>query len=170
MKPVIIAIVGRSGSGKTYMAEFLRKKMNIPTIVSYTTRRKRPGETNGVEHFFIGSEQVPEGGDMLAYTVFGGEQYFALHSQVPKDGICTYVIDEAGLECLVKDFGDRYLIVPVTVKCSEETLIKRGIEPDRLARDKRRIHINDSFYDCIIINDGTIEEFENKILSEINKL
>ena len=27
-----------------------------------------------------------------------------------------------------------------------------------------------SFYDCIIINDGTIEEFENKILSEINKL
>lgn len=82
------------------MAEFLRKKMNIPTIVSYTTRRKRPGETNGVEHFFIGSEQVPEGGDMLAYTVFGGEQYFALHSQVPKDGICTYVIDEAGLEVL----------------------------------------------------------------------
>ena len=80
------------------------------------------------------------------------------------------MIDEAGLECLVKDFGDRYLIVPVAVKCSEETLIKRGIEPDRLARDKRRIHINDSFYDCIIINDGTIEEFEKKILSEINKL
>ena len=53
MKPVIIAIVGRSGSGKTYMAEFLRKKMNIPTIVSYTTRRKRPGETDGVEHFAI---------------------------------------------------------------------------------------------------------------------
>ena len=68
MKPVIIAIVGRSGNGKTYMAEFLRKKMNIPTIVSYTTRRKRPGETDGMEHFFIGSEQVPEGDDMLAYT------------------------------------------------------------------------------------------------------
>ena len=78
MKPVIIAIVGRSGNGKTYMAEFLRKKMNIPTIVSYTTRRKRPGETDGVEHFFIGSEQVPEGDDMLAYTVFGGEQYLSL--------------------------------------------------------------------------------------------
>ena len=74
---------------------------------------------------FIGSEQVPEGDDMLAYTVFGGEQYFALHSQVPKGGICTYVIDEAGLECLVKDFGNRYLIVPVAVKCSEETLIKK---------------------------------------------
>ena len=84
MKPVIIAIVGRSGNGKTYMAEFLRKKMNIPTIVSYTTRRKRPGETDGVEHFFIGSEQVPEGDDMLAYTVFGGEQYFALHSRFLK--------------------------------------------------------------------------------------
>lgn len=84
MKPVIIAIVGRSGSGKTYMAEFLRKKMNIPTIVSYTTRRKRPGETDGVEHFFIGSEQVPEGDDMAGIHGIRSEQYFALHSQVPK--------------------------------------------------------------------------------------
>ena len=114
MKPVIIAIVGRSGSGKTYMAEFLRKKMNIPTIVSYTTRRiKDPVKPMAWNISLLGSEQVPEGDDMLAYTVFGGEQYFALHSQVPKGGICTYVIDEAGLECLVKDFGNRYLIVPV---------------------------------------------------------
>lgn len=170
MKPVIIAIVGKSGSGKTYMAEFLKKKMNIPTIVSYTTRNKRPGETDGVEHFFIQEHEVPDSEDMLAYTVFGGKQYFALHSQVPKDGICTYVIDEAGIECLIKEFCDRYLIIPVAVKCSEETLLKRGIEPARLARDKRRIRLDDSFYDCIIINNGTIEEFENKILSEINKL
>lgn len=50
MKPVIIAIVGTSGSGKTHMAEFLRNKLNIPTIVSYTTRPKRSWEKEGVEH------------------------------------------------------------------------------------------------------------------------
>lgn len=71
MKPIIIAIVGASGSGKTYMAELLRNQLNIPTIVSYTTRQKRLGETNGVEHYFIKDSDIPDKNDMLAYTLFG---------------------------------------------------------------------------------------------------
>ena len=37
-KPIIIAIMGASGSGKTYLSKFLNKEMNIPMIVSTTTR------------------------------------------------------------------------------------------------------------------------------------
>ena len=59
MKPVIIAIVGASGSGKTHMAEFLRNKLNIPTIVSYTTRPKRSWEKEGIEHHFISKDKFP---------------------------------------------------------------------------------------------------------------
>lgn len=170
MKSVIIAIVGTSGSGKTHMTEFLQSKLNIPTIVSYTTRPKRIGEKNGVEHYFIKDDEVPENDDMLAYTKFGGYQYFALHSQVPKDGLCTYVIDERGLEILTKQFSNKYLIIPVAIKCSQETLRLRGIDTQRLQRDRGRIKIDDSYYDCIICNNSTLEEFEQKILEEINKL
>lgn len=170
MKPIIIAIVGASGSGKTYMAELLRNQLNIPTIVSYTTRQKRLGETNGIEHYFIKDSDIPDKNDMLAYTLFGNNHYFSLHSQVPKEGLCTYVIDEKGLEELTKQFSDMYLIIPVAIKCSQETLRLRGINQERLQRDKGRLHIDDSYYDCIICNNGTIEEFKAKILEEINRL
>lgn len=170
MKPVIIAIVGASGSGKTHMAEFLHNKLNIPTIVSYTTRPKRSWEKEGIEHHFISKDKFPSKEEMLAYTCFGGNDYFALHSQVPKDGLCTYVIDEIGLEILTKQFSNKYLIIPVAIKCSQETLKQRGIDTQRLQRDKGRIHIDDSFYDCIICNNGSLEEFEKKILEEINRL
>ena len=170
MKSVIIAIVGTSGSGKTHMTEFLRNKLNIPTIVSYTTRPKRIGEKEGVEHHFISEEDLPEKQEMLAYTHFGDYEYFALHSQVPENGLCSYVIDEKGLEILTKQFSSKYLIIPVAIKCSQETLKQRGIDPQRLQRDKGRIHIDDSFYDCIICNNGSLEEFEKKILEEINRL
>lgn len=102
--------------------------------------------------------------------IIGNNHYFSLHSQVPKEGLCTYVIDEKGLEELTKQFSDMYLIIPVAIKCSQETLRLRGINQERLQRDKGRLHIDDSYYDCIICNNGTIEEFKAKILEEINRL
>ena len=44
--PIVIAIVGPSGSGKTTMANIMAEN-GIPTIVSFTTRPMRDGETNG---------------------------------------------------------------------------------------------------------------------------
>ncbi len=38
MKPIIIAIVGASGSGKTHLSKFLQKEFGIPAIISTTTR------------------------------------------------------------------------------------------------------------------------------------
>lgn len=170
MKPIIIAIVGDSGSGKTYMAEFLQNQLNVPTIVSYTTRPKRTEETDGVEHYFIYASQVPDKKDMLAYTRFGGHEYFALHKQVPGKGVCSYVIDEKGLETLCNNYCERYDIVSVLIICSQDTLSQRGIDSNRLKRDKGRKHLGEKFFDCIIHNDASKEEFEYKILCEFNRL
>lgn len=94
----IIAIVGPSGSGKTHLVKFLRKELNIPTIISYTSRPKRPEEKEGIDHFFLPvTTQLPPAKEMLAHTFFAGHDYFALHTQVP-DRLCTYIIDEKGLE------------------------------------------------------------------------
>ena len=43
MKPIIIAIVGASGSGKTHLSKFLQKEFGIPAIISTTTRPRREG-------------------------------------------------------------------------------------------------------------------------------
>lgn len=170
MKPIIIAIVGKSGSGKTYMAEFLRSKLNVPAIVSYTTRPMRLGEVNGKDHFFISEGQVPHKEHMVSYTKFGGYEYFSLHSQIPDNGICTYVIDEKGLEELTSHFTDRYEIISVLILCPVEKLATRGIDPKRIKKDRERKHLSTQFFDCIIRNDGSIEEFEYRIMCQFNNL
>lgn len=166
----IIAIVGPSGSGKTHFAKFLRKEFNIPTIISYTNRPKRPGEKEGLDHYFLPvMAQLPLTKYMLAHTFFAGHDYFALHTQVPNI-LSTYIIDEKGLEKLTFEHSDKYQIIAVTIKSSPEVLIERGIDPRRVQQDRERKHLPLNYFDCIIHNNGTIEEFEYNILRAINSL
>mgnify|MGYP002600189337 CR=1 FL=1 len=166
----IIAIVGPSGSGKTHLVKFLRKELNIPTIISYTSRPKRPEEKEGIDHFFLPvTTQLPPAKEMLAHTFFAGHDYFALHTQVP-DRLCTYIIDEKGLEELTLEHSDKYQIIAVAIKCNPEILIERGIAPARVQRDRERKHLPPNYFDCIIHNNGGIEEFEFDIIHAINSL
>lgn len=161
----IICVVGPSGSGKSYLADFSRRSKGIGSIVSYTTRAMRPGEVDGREHFFVSVKEMPPKGEMLAYTKFGGEHYWALHSQVPVGGVCCYVVDEKGLSVLTEEYGDRYRIVAVYIRCSLECLEKRGIDRMRVLRDRGRVVLEPGFYDVVIDNEGSLSDFENRILN-----
>ena len=126
MKPIIIAIVGASGSGKTHLSKFLHKEMNIPMIVSTTTRPQRPGEIEGEDYFFVRSTTGYKRQDMLTYTRFGEYEYFSMKKQMPCSGFCSYVVEENGIRALKRSAGDDYGIFAVTVQCKESTRIARG--------------------------------------------
>ena len=169
-KPIIVAIVGESGSGKTTIAKHLEENFGIPTIVSYTTREMRDGETNGVEHFFVDDfPYSPNDEKILAYTKFGGHDYWTTHDQVPKNKASTYVIDENGLVVMKDKYGDMYDIISVYVYCP---IWKRGrwTPLDRLDRDTRRIHINAADYCCIMQNIGSLEYLLKDAETTIKKL
>lgn len=170
MKPIIIAIIGASGSGKTYLTKYLKNELNVPTVVSYTTRPIRQGEIEGEDHHFITKDQLPAKEKMLAYTRFGGYEYFALHMQVPTAGLCSYVIDEDGLEVLTRKYSDRYTVIAIAVKYSPEVLLRRGIAPERIQRDRDRRTLTENYFDAIIFNNGTLQEFEESIIREFKKL
>ena len=170
MRPIIIAIIGASGSGKTYAAKFLKNELNIPVIVSYTTRPIRSGEIEGEDHHFITKKFKPPKKEMLAFTRFGGYDYFALHSQVPQKSLCSYVIDEDGLEMLKQKYSDRYSVIAIAIKCNPSALHQRGIEKERVLRDKARKNLPDHYFYSIIYNNGSLENFKASIIHEINKL
>lgn len=107
-KPLLLCVVGRSGSGKTSLVEYLANHADIPTVVSYTTRPMREGEQDGREHWFVGVDRVPTDG-MVAYTKYGGHYYWTEESQF-KHSLMTYVIDEAGLAFLREHYGDKFCI------------------------------------------------------------
>ena len=150
-KKTIIAIVGPSGSGKTTLSLYLYGRYGIPFVCSYTTRPMREGETNGVEHIFVTDDDVPDQSEMIAYTVFGGYQYWATKSQI--HDVTTYVIDEKGLIYLKEKFGDEFDIMPVYV--TRENI---DVDRDRQDRDADRIVFDQSEYEVVLKNN-----FETKM-------
>jgi guanylate kinase len=169
MKPVIIAIAGLSGSGKTLAANILKERAGVPNIVSFTTRPMRRGETNGVEHFFVSESEMPPQEEMLAYTKFGGCHYWATVSQLPASGKCVYVIDEKGLLMMKEKFGQRFDIRSVYIQ-RDLSELQASIEQGRLDRDRDRIFLDRYFYDAVIENNYSLTDFENELILMINNI
>lgn len=160
MKQKILCIVGKSGTGKTTASLHLTKKYGANTICSYTTRRPRLEETEGVEHHF--TDIIPDPSELLAYTVYDGSAYYALKSQV--HGACTvYVIDEEGLRNLIAAHGNEYEIFSVYIKRMLKSCWEAGVPAARTRRDKGRKPFADKEYNWIIDNNGRLEELFNNI-------
>jgi guanylate kinase len=157
----LVALVGASGSGKTAASLFLKDKIGWGVVTSYTTRPMREGEADGREHIFVTADRMPPKERMCAYTKFGGYDYWAEWDQI-KDGGCTaYVIDEKGLADLMGHEQSPFPFRMVAVRITRKDL--PGIDEARKQRDKERIRLPESLFDYTIDNDGTLEEFYEKI-------
>ena len=149
----LITITGPSGAGKDTAARLLSEMIGIPVLVSYTTRPMREGEENGREHWFVTPDMVPDKKDMLAYTVYGGYEYWTEVSQIGDGAI--YVIDEEGL----RDLHDRFPhieLITILVTATEDVRRQRGVTQERMERDLQRQVFPTDYYDfCIRNNDST---------------
>jgi guanylate kinase len=170
MKPTIIAIVGASGSGKTYLSKLLQNELNVFLIVSYTTRPVREGEIEGIDHYYIATAHRFSRSQMLSYTRFAEYEYFALEEQVPPQTHCAYVVDERGLKYLKETKSHKFNIVSIRVESTTDTLVERGIAPERIKRDDERTPLPPDYYDFVIKNNGTLDKFEDKIRETYKKI
>ncbi|MEG0455108.1 MAG: guanylate kinase [Bacteroides sp.] len=170
MQPTIIAIVGASGSGKTYLSKLLQNELNVFLIVSYTTRPAREGEIEGLDHYYITNAHRFCRSQMLSYTRFAEYEYFALEEQVPPQRPCAYVVDERGLKYLKEEKDHKFNIISIRVESTMDTLLKRGIPLCRIKRDEDRELLPLSYYDYVVENNGSLEEFEDKIRQTYKKI
>lgn len=60
MKGRALLFVGPDGSGRYTLAEAIGVTLNIPRVVSYTTRPPRPHETEGNEYHFIPDDKFKQ--------------------------------------------------------------------------------------------------------------
>lgn len=91
--------VGPDGSGRYTLAEAIGITLHIPRVVSYTTREKRPKETNGKEYHFTNQEQ---------FKVM--EQHDEFIEVVESDGI-FYGITKEDCRKLLDEYGSFFAIL-----------------------------------------------------------
>jgi guanylate kinase len=154
-RDILFCIVGKSGSGKSSIAEKLKNDYNYKVLESYTTRAKRtPNETG---HTFISNHEFEKLDNIVAYTEWNGIKYAATKEQI--DNSDVYIVDESGVYDLYSNYlGNKkicviYLEVSLPrrlFRCIKDNGVINGIK--RVRRDKNKFNTVKLIADNIFLN------------------
>ena len=173
MSKPLICLIGKSGSGKNYIASKLERK-GFTSVKSYTTRSMRPDDPNDINtHTFISPDRVSEyKDDIVADTYFNGNYYFATASQLNAADI--YILDVVGLKQLYKNYKGKDILA-FYFECDSsicgDRMAKRGDSDEaimsRLQYDAEAFKGAEELCDYIVTNET--QEQANDIVDYIEK-
>jgi guanylate kinase len=84
-KGTLLVVSGPSGVGKSSVVEALNDRMQFHFSVSWTTRMRRPGETNGIDYVFVERDEFEQSiasGGFLEWAEYSGHLYGTPRKQV----------------------------------------------------------------------------------------
>lgn len=150
----IILLMGKSGTGKTTVANVMSAKYGLKTVESYTTRPPRYEGEKG--HIFVTDvEYEAMKYDLCAYTEFDGYKYWATNTQIDEADI--YIIDPAGVRYFNYAYrGKKNVITIELAACSHTRFERMRARGDSILKCLRRLwHDKKAFKDAypeILIN------------------
>ncbi|HPL64215.1 MAG TPA: guanylate kinase [Syntrophales bacterium] len=166
-KGILMVVSAPSGAGKTSVCrEVLREFPEIRFSISYTTRPRRPGETEGIDYFFVPEEEFRRrigAGWFVEWTEHFG-YYYGTSRRILEETLnrgCDLMldIDTEGAKKIREAFPEAVFvfILPPSMEILRERLEKRGSEqPEALEKRMRKAYneIREVFrYDYAILND-----------------
>ncbi|VVC75040.1 Guanylate kinase [Aquicella siphonis] len=160
-------IAAPSGAGKTSLVKAVVDSIpKITVSISHTTRPKRPGETHGVNYYFVDNmefQRMIEHHDFLEHAMIFGNQYGTSKSWVEKtlaQGMDVILeIDWQGQQQIKRLFPQStgIFILPPSLNDLQDRLIKRNqdhpeVIKKRLADVQETVsHIHE--FDYVVVND-----------------
>jgi len=182
-KGFLLVISGPSGSGKgTVSQALLKRNRNIVFSISATTRKRRLGEKDGVNYFFVDEEkfqQMVENNEFLEHALvhnnyYGTPREFVLE-EIEKGEIVLLEIDVQGAMQVKKNYKNVVFVflLPPTMDELKNRIIKRGTETkEDIERRFRNAFQELDFvgeYDYFVVNDkveSAVEDIEAIIRAE----
>ena len=174
---MLVCIVGRSGSGKTTMSRLLKDRENFKEIVSYTTRKKRAGEVDGIDYNFVGSNeftQLYKDGDILEYSLYDSNYYGTpMHDYTKEDWV--NVVDIAGVKNLKRAMEGKGTIVTIGLVVNRTTSFNRCNERDtfkHIHKLSSRVKKDDVIFEDMSMVDHLVdaEQSIEEVYGEIEKI
>lgn len=165
--PAVLILSAPSGAGKTSLARRLvAKRPDAALAVSHTTRAQRPGETHGVDYYFVTSaefEAMIAAGRFIEYaTVFGnyyGTSARAIEALISGGKHAILEIDWQGARAVRRQFpgAKSVFVMPPSLQALEQRLRARRQDADEVIAERMRAardemsHADE--YDYIIVNE-----------------
>jgi guanylate kinase len=186
-KGLLIVVSAPSGAGKTTLCkEISRVLPNLQHSISYTTRKPRPNETDGVHYFFVTQEKfnkMIKDKEFAEWAVVHGNLYGTSKKQLSEmmdRGIDVILdIDSQGAMQIKESWGDGVFIyiLPPSFDDLRRRLTERNSDATneikkRLENAKKEIPYYKR-YNYVIINDKfekALEDLKSIITSERLKI
>lgn len=163
-----------SGAGKTTLCKrAVDHFTDMRFSVSYTTRKPRPGEVNGVDYWFVDDgvfDKMIAGGDFLEYAGVYGKRYGTSKKDLEEllergwNVILEIDVQGAGKVRQRLSGGVYIFILPPSIKACEERLVSRGKDTPEEIKKRLMIAVEEikkaPEYDYIILNDYIEDAFE----------
>jgi guanylate kinase len=169
---LLFVLSSPSGAGKTTLSKrLLERETDMVMSVSVTTRKPRPGETDGKDYFFISREQFDEmvnNGELLEHAEVFGNGYGTPLQKV-KDCIengkdVLFDIDWQGTQQIHNKMAAdliRVFILPPSAPELKDRLFRRNLDEVSVIKKRMSEASNElshwDEYDYILVNDDVDE-------------
>lgn len=168
---MLVILSGVSGAGKdTIKKELIKRMDDVISLPSYTSRKPRIGEEEGVQYHFITKEEFEEkikNNEFYEYDLHHDNYYGTsrklMNEKIASGKIIVKDIEVNGTENLVKILKGETNLVTIFLKVEREELRRRLIERgDNLSEEElelrlSRLNYEESkikLYDYVIKNDN----------------
>ena len=168
---MLVILSGVSGAGKDTIKKELMKRMeNVVSLPSFTSRKPREGEEEGVQYHFISKEEFEtkiKNEEFYEYDLHH-ENYYGtsrklMNEKIASGKIIVKDIEVNGTENLIKLLKDETKLVPIFLKVDREELRRRLLQRgDNLTEEEMELRLGRleyeeskmNLYDYVIKNDN----------------
>ena len=145
----IYVFMGKSSSGKDTIFQEVENRTKLKTVVGYSTRPMREGETDGKEYFFVSADKYEElkaSGKVIESrdynTVHGVWSYFTVDDgQIDLERESYLYIGTLESYEAIRDYYGKDRVVPIYIEVEPGVRLQRALDREKNQKEPKYVEL-----------------------------